>query len=194
MLTTEERAEAQRLCEALKIHRWSIARPWDSVRIVETDAYGNTLRLVAVLAKTEDRLENAEVDAVDILAARDLLPKALAHITEQEAALAELRRGTNLWECPDCGFSFPAEYEDDKPGGGCHCPNCAETRLEAALRCSRLYVSAAVELGEGGADDAEIDLLAIDSALALASTPATSAYAARVAETLHQQALGRCSR
>ncbi|WP_143766792.1 MULTISPECIES: hypothetical protein [Paenibacillus] len=38
-----------------------------------------------------------------------------------------------LWECEDCGFAFPAMYEDDTPEGGHSCPVCAETRLEKEL-------------------------------------------------------------
>lgn len=53
------------------------------------------------------------------------------HPLAREAA-EYIEQAPNMWDCPDCGFSFDARHED--VGGGYSCPVCAEVRLTAALR------------------------------------------------------------
>ncbi|MEK4878898.1 MULTISPECIES: hypothetical protein [Paenibacillus] len=70
---------------------------------------------------------------------KDIAPEELTFISVGElhnllAALEESQQQkVELWECEDCGFAFPAMYEDDTPEGGHSCPVCAETRLEKEL-------------------------------------------------------------
>lgn len=59
--------------------------------------------------------------------AADVIDDVLAALEESQQQKVE------LWECEDCGFAFPAMYEDDTPEGGHSCPVCAETRLEKEL-------------------------------------------------------------
>lgn len=82
---------------------------------------------------------------------------------EAKRALDELRAALasapQLWQCPDCAFSFDAMHADE--GGGYSCPACAETRLTAALASANALnerLVAELEAATGYLLNARIDL------------------------------------
>lgn len=49
------------------------------------------------------------------------------------------RLRAELWECPECAFTFDRVHSDKD--GGLSCPNCAEIRLIGELKAERVLVA-----------------------------------------------------